>query len=87
MNKKQKEAATYIQSLLKARRIDFDSGILDVLEQPCIVIEMGNRHIAVDPGSGLWTGEQGKWRCIEASCTVSGALQAIEFLIDDQLQD
>lgn len=81
MNKKQKEAAKYLQSLLKARRIEFESGILDVLEQPCIVIEKGSKAIAVDPGSGIWTGEQGKWRCIESSCTVSGALQAIEFLI------
>lgn len=81
---KQKDAVKYIQSLLKARRIEFEAGFLDILEQPCIVIEIGSKSIAVDPGSGIWTGEQGKWRCIESSCTVSGALQAIEFLIEDQ---
>lgn len=82
MNKKQQQAAGYIQKLLQARRIEFESGILDVYEQPCIVIEKDKKCIAIDPTSGVWTGKEGKWSRIEPTCTVSGALQAIEFLTD-----
>ena len=79
----QKQAISHIQSLLKQRGIEIEPGFLQVVEQPCIVLERNNRSIAVDPSSALWVGEsEGAWRCIDRTCTVSSALQAIEFLIE-----
>ncbi len=80
MNKRQKEAARYIQNLLDNRGIEYEYGILDVLEQPCIILEKDHKYIAVDPGSGIWTGSEGKWNQIEQTYTLSGVLVAIEFL-------
>ena len=76
----QKQAASYIQDILKQRGIQVELGMLQVVEQPCIVLETDSKSIAVDPGSGIWTGSEGKWNCISPTCTVSDALMAVDFL-------
>ena len=76
----QNQAADYIKSLLTQRGIKFESGIIQIGEQPCIVLETDSKSIAVDPGSGIWTGSEGKWNCISPTCTVSDALMAVDFL-------
>jgi len=76
----QKDAASYIEGILKQRGIKVESGIIQIGEQPCIVLEKEAKGIAVDPGSGIWTGSEGKWNCISATCTVSDALMAVDFL-------
>jgi hypothetical protein len=46
---------------------------------------MDDRSIAVDPGSGIWIGKSdGNWKCIDKTCTLGGALEAIEFLINKE---
>ena len=76
----QKQAAGYIKTILEQRGIEFESGIIQIGEQPCIVLETDSKSIAVDPGSGIWTGSEGKWNCISSACTVSDALMAVDFL-------
>ena len=76
----QNEAANYIKTLLEQRGIKFEAGIIQLGEQPCVILEKGNKGIAIDPGSGIWTGAEGKWNCISPTCTVSDALMAVDFL-------
>jgi hypothetical protein len=81
----QKQAISHIQSMLKQRGITVEPGFLNVVEQPCIVLERNERSIAVDPRSGIWIGKPDyKWQCLDQTCTVSGALQAIEFLVENE---
>jgi hypothetical protein len=81
----QKEAVNQIQSFLKQRGIELEPGYLQVVEQSCIVLEIDDRSIAVDPSSGVWVGKSdGKWECIDQTCTLGGALEAIEFLINKE---
>lgn len=81
----QKQAIAHIRNMLKQRGISVEPGFLHVVEQPCIILERNDRSIAVDPGSGIWIGKPDcTWECVDRICTVSGALQAIEFLIDDE---
>jgi len=71
--------------MLKQRGIRVEPGFLQVVEQPCMVLEINDRSIAVDPSSGIWVGRMDcQWECVDRTCTVSGALQAIEFLIEDE---
>jgi hypothetical protein len=81
----QRQAINHIQSMLKQRGIKVEPGFLQVVEQPCMVLERNDRSIAVDPSSGIWIGKVDcTWECIDHTCTVSGALQAIEFLIETE---
>ena len=81
----QKEAVNQIQSFLAQRGLKIEPGYLQVGEQPCIVLEKDNKYIAVDPGSGIWTGSGGKWNCISPTYTLTDALMAVQFLVDQQL--
>jgi len=38
--------------MLKQRGIETEPSFLQVIEQPCMVLELEGRAIAVDPGSG-----------------------------------
>ena len=80
---KQVEATTYIKNLLASRNIQIEPGIFILGEaEECQVFEYKNRCLAIDTKSGQWIGPSGgEWRCIANSCTVSSALQAIEFLL------
>ena len=79
---KQAEATKYIKNLLASRNILIEPGIIVFGEaEECQVFEYRNRCLAVDTKSGLWVGPSGEeWRQISATCTVSAALQAIEFI-------
>lgn len=79
----QQEAASYIKSALSGRSHDIPFKNLKVGEETWLVFERGPYRVGIDSGSGVWLkeSEEGEWRCIEKPCTVSGALEAIEFLI------
>lgn len=82
---KQAQATNYIKNLLASRNIQIEPGILTIGEvEECQVFEHNGKCLAVDTKSGLWIGPSGgEWRCIDHACTVSSALQAIEFLLKD----
>lgn len=79
---KQAEATKYIKNLLTSRNIHIELGIIVFGEaEECQMFEYRNRCLAIDTKSGLWVGPSGgEWRQISNTCTVSAALQAIEFL-------
>ena len=80
---KQAEATKYIKNLLASRNIQIEPGIIVFGEaEECQMFEYRNRCLAIDTKSGLWVGPSGgEWRQISSSCTVSSALEAIEFLL------
>ena len=80
---KQAEATRYIKSLLASRNIEIEPGILTIGEaEECQVFEYNKKCLAIDTKSGIWIGPSGgEWRQISSSCTVSSALEAIEFLL------
>ena len=82
---KQAEATKYIRNLLISRNIHIEPGIIVFGEaEECQMYEYKNRCLAIDTKSGLWIGPSGgEWRRISSSCTVSSALEAIEFLLKD----
>ena len=82
---KQAQATNHIKSLLSSRNILLEPGVIVLGEaEECQIFEYNNRCLAVDTKSGLWVGNLGgDWRQISNSCTVSGALQAVEFLTQD----
>jgi hypothetical protein len=81
---KQAEAANHIQEFLSRgghsispRKITMDDN------QHWIIFALNQREIGIDSASGVWIRKSVKddWVCIAVSCTVSGAIQAVEFLI------
>ena len=80
---KQDQATTYVKNLLAGRNIRLEPGIVILGEaEECQVFECRNRCLAIDTKSGIWIGPSGgEWRQISSSCTVSSALEAIEFLL------
>jgi hypothetical protein len=81
---KQAQATRYISNLLTSRRIDIKPGIVLIGEdEPWQVFEQDGRCIGIDTGGSVWIGMSGeKWQSL-GSCTVSSALEAVEFLIND----
>ena len=80
---KQAEATRYIKNLLSSRNIQIEPGVFILGEaEECQVFEYKNRYLAIDTKSGIWIGPSGgEWRCIANTCTVSSALEAVEFLL------
>lgn len=86
MRNKQAEATQYIKDLLSSHDLKIQPGIVLIgQDEPWQVFENDNKCVGIDLNAGVWIGLKGEeWRCIESSCTVSGALQVIEFLVKDQ---
>jgi hypothetical protein len=80
---KQAEAAKHIKDLLGQRSVTVPSRTI-ILEdnQRWIIFEYQGRQVGIDSVSGVWirVNERADWRCISMPCSVSGALQAVEFL-------
>ena len=77
---KQTEATNYINNLLKSRRFNIEPGIVLMGDTGWQVFDYQSKCIAVDPNGGVWIGMSGgKWNPL-GSCTVSNALQAVDFL-------
>jgi len=80
---KQTEAANLIHQLLTQRGLDIPSRNLNLEESRLWVVwENRGRQVGIDSGSAIWVreGDLHNWRCIAMPCSVSGALQAVEFL-------
>lgn len=82
---KQAEATKYIRNLLASRKVELEPGIIVLGEaEECQVFERKKRCLAIDTKSGLWIGRKGgEWRCIANACTVSSALEAVDFLLKE----
>jgi hypothetical protein len=80
---KQTQAASYIRELLHQRGLDIPSQRLTLANnQQWIVFEHEGRELGIDTQSGVWIRTKvDSWRCLATPCNVSGALQAVEFLI------
>lgn len=76
---KQSEAANYIERLLIERGFNVPSR---QLVNRWIVFEYQGKQIGIDLAAGVWVrdSESDDWRCFAAPCTVSGAIQAVDFL-------
>jgi hypothetical protein len=83
---KQSEAANHIQELLNKggysiapRKISLEDS------QHWVILQYKERQMGIDSASGVWVKESElhEWRCIAMPCTVSGAIQAVEFLTSD----
>jgi hypothetical protein len=82
---KQVEATSCIRELLLQRSLDISSRNITLEEnQRWIIFEYTSRQIGIDSDSGVWIRESEghDWRCISMPCTLSGALQAIDFLTE-----
>lgn len=78
----QSESKAHVQQVLRSRGVETDAGIVVIAGEPWEVFEYEMRCIGIDPDSGVWIGPSGgQWACIDKSCTVSSALQAVEFLM------
>ena len=80
---KQAEAVNHIQELLTKRGLGTRPRKLTLEDdQHWVIYELNQRQIGIDSASGVWVRESIRhdWRCIAMPCTVSGALQAVDFL-------
>lgn len=75
----QTEAVNHIEKLLIERGFNVP---LRQLVNRWIVFEYQGKQIGIDLTAGVWVrdSESGDWRCFAAPCTVSGAIQAVDFL-------
>lgn len=84
--KKQAEAASHIRELLIQRGLDVSSRQMTLEDnQHWTVYHCGEREIGIDKASGVWVRAsiRDEWHCLSMPCTVSGALKAVEFLINN----
>lgn len=78
---KQSQATNSIKNLLSGRNIRLEPGIVIIGEaEECQVFEYGKKCLAIDTKAQIWIGPKGgDWRSL-GECTVSTALQAIDYL-------
>lgn len=83
---KQDEAANHIRELLSQRKLDISSQRLTLPNnQQWVLFEYKGRQLGIDMASGIWIRESDlhDWRCVSMPSTVSGAIQAVDFLTQD----
>jgi len=78
---KQPEAVSHIKHLLRERGLDIPSRSLT--GKQWVIFEHQGKQLGIDSGAGIWvrSSNEEDWRCVAMPCTVSQAIQAIEFLI------
>jgi hypothetical protein len=84
--KKQTQAASHIREILITRGFDVPSRRMTLPDnQQWVVLERNERQVAIDGVSGIWlrTSCHDDWRCVAMPHTMSGALMAVDFLIQD----
>jgi hypothetical protein len=83
---RQAEAVSHIQELLTKRGLDIRPRKLTLEDdQHWTIFQLNQRLIGIDSASGVWVREsiRHEWRCLAMPCTVSGAIQAVEFLTQE----
>lgn len=83
----QTKAAIHIRELLSKRSLNILSRRLGSEDEAqWIIFEHKSKQLGVDSDSGVWVraSELEDWRCVSKPCNVSGAAQAVEFLIRDK---
>jgi hypothetical protein len=83
---KQAEAASHIGEILNQGGLDIPSRQMTLADsQQWVIFQHKSKQIGIDSAAGVWVrkSEDEDWRCIAMPCTVSGAIQAAEFLIKD----
>ena len=83
----QTKAASHIRELLIQRGFDIPSRRLGSEDEPqWIIFEHKDRQLGIDSDSGVWVraSDLEDWRCVSKPCNVSGAAQAVEFLIRNE---
>lgn len=83
-NKVQTEASNYIKNLLASRQLKITPRAMKSEgDKEWIVFEHKGKELGLDTLSGIWVRASidESWRCLATPCNVSGALQAVEFLI------
>ena len=85
MSKVQTEASNYIRNLLASRQLILTPRTMTFEDnKQWMIFEYKDREIGIDPLSGVWIRtKDDNWRCLATPCNVSGALQAVEFLIKE----
>ena len=74
----QTEAVNHIKKLLRERGLEIPSRSDS---QRRVIFERNGKQLGIDSASGVWVRESaGEWRCLALPCSVSGAIQAVEFL-------
>lgn len=82
----QTKAASHIRELLIQRGFDIPSRRLGSEDEPqWVIFEYKGKQLGIDSESGVWVraSDLQDWRCVSKPCNVSGAAQAVEFLIRD----
>lgn len=79
---KQTEATQYIKNLLASRQVRIEPGIVLIGEEGWQVFDYQSKCIGIDPNAGMWIGSGQGWKSL-GPCTVSTALQAVDFLLQD----
>jgi hypothetical protein len=79
---KQTEATNHIKQLLSNSGVNLQPKKLTLPDgQQWNVFEREGKQIGIDLASGVWIRvKDNDWRCIGLPCTVSCAIQAVEFL-------
>jgi hypothetical protein len=83
---KQAQAATHIRELLTIRGFDVPPRRMSLPDNhQWVVLERNKRQVGIDGVSGIWLREScnDDWRCVAMPHTMSGALMAVDFLIQD----
>jgi hypothetical protein len=80
--KKQTEAVNQIKSFLSNAGLNISPRKLTLPDgQQWIIFEREGKQIWIDTASGVWIRvKDNDWRCIGLPCTVSCAIQAVDFL-------
>jgi hypothetical protein len=81
--KKQTEAVNHIKELLSKRGVTVPTRNLTLEDnQKWVIFDYQGKQIGVDMASGVWKRQtpDDDWHCIGMPCTVSCAIQAVDFL-------
>jgi hypothetical protein len=82
---KQAEAARHIKELLSKRGFNIPRKKLTLPDnQEWVIFEHSGKQIGIDTASGVWVRSSALdyWRCIGMPCTVSCAIQSVDFLTE-----
>lgn len=82
---KQAEATKHIRQLFSQRGLNISSRNLTLEDnQRWVIFEYNRKQVGIDSASGVWIRkDENDWHCIGLPCTVSSALQAVDFLTSE----